>query len=195
MRKAAQDPAATYASSTDEQFALSQQQQQLSPKSVAACGAVIGEPTPPKQPRRLIKPTVKGSDTTSKPATSAEAARMRTSLDVSGPLSGTPIGTTDPHACVEKHSLPLATDATRHPFTYLGSENKRGFLTWMQARSSSGITAEQKGIRTTYAGALDGSQGVSFHTFSLTVANSYTCAWKTWEDAFVNLMFDSSWKP
>jgi len=46
----------------------------------------------------------------------------------------------------KKHSLPPASDATKHPYTNLGLENKSGFLIWIKARSSSGIIVEQKGI-------------------------------------------------
>jgi hypothetical protein len=170
MTKLAEGPAATYANSTNEQFASSEER--MCAMYIAACVAVVVELSTCKQPRRL-KLAVKGSDTTSKPDISAEGIRMHTSLvDVSGALSGTRKGTTGPHASVDKRSLPLASDATRHPFirSIFGVRKHSGCLTGCKRGPLAGSLLSRRDP--TYADALDGSQCVSCHTFSLTVIDS-----------------------
>jgi hypothetical protein len=101
--------------------------------------------------------------------------------DMSGPLCGTPEGTTT-YAQVASNSVaPAAERHNKTPIYVTGVSDVRGFLAWLRAKTNSGLSAQFKGeklmlvpqtadgFRATVAAlrSLDGSKGVSFYTFSL----------------------------
>jgi len=63
------------------------------PEGGATYAAVVAAPAAPHKPSGPLKPTAKGSDP-SEPAVSSETAPGLMSTDMSGPLSGMPVGTT-----------------------------------------------------------------------------------------------------
>jgi hypothetical protein len=74
------------------------------------------------KPSGTIKPTAKGTGTAAVPTAYKDAAPRRTSAGssgrVSGPLSGTPKGTTSTTAQVENRAPPPGNNATKPRYTY-----------------------------------------------------------------------------
>ena len=110
-------------------------------------------------------------------AISSEAANRRMSKDMSGPLSGTPIGTTSAPAA----PVPAGEQRNRTPVFITVVTDIRGFLAWLRSRCLKGITAQMKGenlmvvpvtandfrAAVSVLRSLDASKGVTFHTYSL----------------------------
>jgi hypothetical protein len=134
-----------------------------------------------QQPSVPHKSEAKGSDS-SAPAASPEAATRRMSLvNVSGPLCSMPNGTTQSAQVATNSATPAAERQNKTPIYVSGDTDTRGFLTWLRASFQSGLLAQIKpenlilvprtaeGFRATVSAlrTLEGSKGVSFHTFSL----------------------------
>ena len=68
------------------------------------------------------------------------------SQDMSGPLSGTPAGTTD-HAHVANTSAPAGQRPNKTPIFISGVSDTRGFLAWLRASCPGGLTAQLKAER------------------------------------------------
>jgi hypothetical protein len=110
-------------------------------------------------------------------AASSETANRRMSKDMSGPLSGTPVGTTSAPAA----PVPPGQRRNRTPVFITGVTDIRGFLVWLRSRCPKSLTAQMKGeslmvlpetaddFRPAVSALrpLDASKGVSFLTFSL----------------------------
>jgi hypothetical protein len=141
--------------------------------------AVVAAPVAPKKPSGPLKLTANGLDS-SEPAVSSETATRRISSDMSGPLSGAPVGTTE-NTHVANTCVPARQRPTKTPIFISRVTDTRAFLTWLRASCSSDLTAQLKaeklmvvpftadGFRATVSAlrSLDGGEGVSFHTFSL----------------------------
>jgi hypothetical protein len=150
-----------------------------SPEGGMTYAAVVAALVAPQKPSGPLKLTANGLDSF-EPAVSSETTTRRMSSDMSGPLSGTPIGTTEnthmTNTCVPAGQRPNKT----HIFIS-GVADTRTFLTWLRASCPSDLTAQLKaeklmvvpstadGFRATVSDlrSLDGGEGVSFHTFSL----------------------------
>jgi len=145
----------------------------------ATYAAVVAAPAAPHKPSGPLKPTAKGSDPT-EPAVSSETAPRRMSTDMSGALSGMPVGTTvDAH--VTNPCLPAGERPNKTPIFITGVGDTRAFLVWLRSSCPCDLTAQLKaeklmvvpstadGFRATICAlrSLDGGKGVSFHTFSL----------------------------
>jgi hypothetical protein len=99
---------------------------------------------------------------------------------VSGPLSVAPIGTTSTTAKVNM-LVPPGERRSKAPVYVSWVKNTRKFQDWIRAKSQSKLVAQVKGeilmlapeaadgFRATIAAlrSLDASEGVSFHTFSI----------------------------
>jgi hypothetical protein len=102
------------------------------------------------------------------------------SSDISGPLSGTPVGTTN-NTHVANTYVPAGKRPNKTHIFISGVTDTRAFLAWLRASCPSDLTAQLKaeklmvvpstadGFRATASAlrSLDGGEGVSFHTFSL----------------------------
>jgi hypothetical protein len=144
---------------------------------MATCHAA--ESVAPFQPSESLKPTAMGSDL-SEPAVSSETANRRMSEDKSGPLSDKPDGTT-PNAQVNNTGLSAGGCPNKTPTFIEGASDTRSFLAWLRESCSGGLTAQLKGEKLMVVPAtadgfravvsalrsLDGREGVSFHTFTL----------------------------
>ena len=133
----------------------------------------------PQQPSGPLKPTAKGSDP-SEPAISREMAQRRMSLDMSGPMSGMPVGTTV-NAQVANASLPAWERINRTPIFISGVNDTRAFLAWLRGSCPSKLTVQLKaeklvvvpGTADGFRGAVNAlralnfESGVSFHTYPL----------------------------
>jgi len=141
--------------------------------------AVVAAPAAPHKPSGPLKPTAKGSDP-SEPAVSSETAPGRMSTDMSGPLSGMPVGTSvDTH--VANPCLPAGERPNKTPIFITGVGDTRAFLAWLWSSCPCDLTAQLKAeklmivpttadrFRATVGAlrSLDGGKGVSFHIFSL----------------------------
>jgi hypothetical protein len=96
------------------------------------------------------------------------------SIDMSGPLSSIPAGTS------EAGAVPLRERPNKTPVFVTGVTDTRGFLVWLRTLCPSSLSAQMKGekvvivpgtadgFRATVSAlrSLDGSKGVTFHTFS-----------------------------
>ena len=97
------------------------------------------------------------------------------SVDMSGPLSSMPAGTT------EAGAVPAGERPNKTPVFVTGVTDTRGFLAWLRTSCPSSLSAQMKGeklmivpgtadgFRATVSAlrSLGGSKGVTFHTFSL----------------------------
>jgi hypothetical protein len=134
-----------------------------------------------QQPSGPHKSAAKGSDH-SAPATSPEAATWRMSFgDMSGSLCGMPDGAIQSAQVASDSATPAAGRQNKTPIYVSEVTDTRGFLTWLRASCQSGLSVQIKGeklmlvprtaggFRATVSAlrSLDGSKGVSFHTFSL----------------------------
>jgi hypothetical protein len=145
-------------------------------KAVVVAGRAV-----PCQESGPLKPTAKGSGT-SEPAASSEADFRHTSLgDMSGPLRGIQAGTTPDTPMETTTIIPRGERHNKTPIYVTGVTNSRGFMAWLRESCPCGLSAQMKGERLmlvpkTAHGfrptvralrSLDGSNGVSFHTFPL----------------------------
>ena len=135
--------------------------------------AVVAGRTNSQQPSGQPKPIATVSDS-SEPAASPEAANRRMSVDMSGPLSSMPAGTTEAGAVL------AGERPNKTPVFVTGVTDTRGFLAWLRTLCPSSLSAQMKGekvmivpgtadgFRATVSAlrSLDGSKGVTFHTFS-----------------------------
>ena len=147
--------------------------------AAVAASAVAAATAAPHQPSGPLKPTAKGSDL-SEPAISCEMAQRRMSLDMSGPMSGMPVGTTQ-NAQVANASLPAGERINRTPIFISGVNDTRAFLAWLRGSCPSKLTAQLKAEKLVvvpatadgFRGAvsalrsLNVESGVTFHTYSL----------------------------
>ena len=92
----------------------------------ATYAAVLAGPVATCQPSGPHKPTVMDSDP-SKPGVSIDISNRRMSQDMSGPLRGTPDGTTH-HAQVANACLPAGLRTNKTPILILGASDTRNFL-------------------------------------------------------------------
>jgi hypothetical protein len=123
-----------------------------------------------------LKPSAKGSKPF-EPAVSSDTAPGRMSNDVSGPLSGTPDGTTT-IAHVATNCVPAGQRHNKTSIFITGVTDTMGFLAWLRASCPCSLTVQLKtekltvvpatavGFRATVSTMrfLDGKEGVSFHT-------------------------------
>jgi len=169
---------ATSTGATGEQAATGGRQLGSS-EGRATYTAVVAAPSAPHKPSGQLKPTAKGLDP-SEPTVSSETAPGRMSTDMSGPLSGMPVGTTfDAH--VANPCLPAGEHPNKTPIFITGVGDTRAFLAWLRSSCPRDLTAQLKakklmvisstadGFRATVGALrpLDRRKGVSFHTFSL----------------------------
>ena len=153
---------------------------QPGPSGVGATyAAILSGSVAPLQPSGTLKPIAMGSDS-SEPGVSIETSERRMSQDMSGPLSGTPDGTTD-SAHVANACIPAGQRPNKTPIFISGVRDTRSFLACLRATCPGGLMAQLKAERlmvvpTTADGfraavnslrSLDGKEGVSFHTFTL----------------------------
>jgi hypothetical protein len=150
-----------------------------SPEGGMTCAAVVAAPVAPQKQSGPLKLIANGLDS-SEPVVSSETATRRMSSDMSGPLSGTPIGTTE-NTHLTNTSLPVGQPPNKTPIFISGVADTRAFLAWLRASCLSDLTAQLKaeklmvvpstadGFRATVSAlrSLEGGEGVSFHTFSL----------------------------
>ena len=155
--------------STATEGQVTQSSQEPQRPAYAAVAAALSQSGP-------LKPTAIESDFFDS-AASSEAANRRMSQDMSGPLSGTPAGTTSAPAA----PVPAGQRRNRTPVFITGFSDTRGFLAWLRSRCPKGLTAQIKGenlmvvpetdndfrVAVSAIRSLDMSKGVSFHTFSL----------------------------
>lgn len=133
----------------------------------------------PSPPSSLLKPTAMELDPC-KSFVSLETSNIRISQDISGPLGGTPDGSTH-HVHVAKACLIAGNGPNKKPIFIPGVSKIRIFLAWLQVSCSCGLIAHRKGekllvVPSTTDGfraavgalrSLDGKDGVSSHTFIL----------------------------
>ena len=134
-----------------------------------AYAAVAAARTIPQQPSGQPKPIATGSDSSELAA--SEAANRRMSVDMSGPLSIITAGTT------EAGAVPTGERPNKTPVFVTGVTDTRGFLAWLKTLCPSSLSAQKlmivpgnaDGFRATVGAlrSLDGSKGVTFHTFCL----------------------------
>ena len=93
--------------------------------------AVLDGPVAPFLPSGSLKPTAMDSDP-SEHAVSTETAKRCMSNDMSGPLSGTPAGTTL-NAKVATTCAPAGERPNKTPIFISGISDTRDFLVWLRA--------------------------------------------------------------
>jgi hypothetical protein len=126
---------------TSDQVASGDRQLE-SPESEMTYAAVIAEPVAPQKPNGLLKPTSSGFDS-SEPAVCSETATRRMSSDMSGPLSGTPIGTTE-NTHMANTCVPAGQGPNKTPILLSGVADNRAVLAWLSASCPSDLTAQLK---------------------------------------------------
>jgi hypothetical protein len=99
-----------------------------------AYAAVVAGRTNPQQPSGQPKPTATGSDS-SEPVSSSEAANRRIYVDMSGPLSSMPAGTT------EAGAVPAEERPTKTPVFVTGVTDTRRFLALLRTLCPSSLSA------------------------------------------------------
>jgi hypothetical protein len=146
----------------------------VSHKGGKTYAAVAAAPIAPQLPSGPLMSLAKCSDP-SELAVSSESAPRRMSDDMSGPLSGMPVGATT------TNSMPAGQRTNKTPIFITAVTDTRGFLTRLRASCPCPLTAQIKaekfmvipstadGFRATVCAlrSLDGKEGVSFHIFSL----------------------------
>ena len=172
-------PVPTIATATGEQAAPGSRQPGSSGVG-ATYAAVLSGSVAQSQPRGTVKPIAMGSDL-SEFGVSMETSERRMFQDMSGPLTGTPLGTTN-HAHVANVCLPTGQRPNKTPIFISGGSDNRAFLAWLRTSCPGGLMAQLKaerlmvvpstadGFRAAVSAlrSLDGKKGVSFHTFTLT---------------------------
>jgi hypothetical protein len=143
--------------------------------------AVVAGRAVPCQESGPLKLTAKGWGTP-EPAASPEADFRRTSLgDVSGSLNGMPAGTAPDTPMQTTTVIPAGERHNKTPIYVSGVTDTRDFLACLRESCPSGLSAQMKGERlmlvpktadgfqatVSALRSLNGSKGVSFHTFSL----------------------------
>jgi hypothetical protein len=146
-----------------------------------AYAAVVAGFAVPCQESGPLEHTANGSGTP-EPAASSDADFRHMSLgDVSGPLSGTPAGTTPDTPMETTTVVPAGERQNKTPVYVSGVTDTRGFLAWLRESCPRDLSAKMKGerlmlvlktadgFRATVSAmlSLDGSKDVSFHKFSL----------------------------
>jgi len=101
--------------------------------------AVLAGPVAPTQPSEPLKPTAMDSNP-SEPGVSMETTNSRMSSNMSGPLSGTPDGTTS-NAQVANACLPAGKGRNKTPIFISGVSDTRSFLAWLRASCPGGLMA------------------------------------------------------
>ena len=140
--------------------------------------AVLSASVAPSQPSGTLKPTAMGSDS-SESVVSMETSERGMSQDMSGPLSGTPDGTTN-NAHVANACIP-GQRPNKTPIFISGVSDTRSFLACLRASCPGGLMAQLKAeslmvvpstadrfraaVRALLS--LHGKEGVCFHTFTL----------------------------
>ena len=155
--------------------------QQPGPSGVGATyAAVLFGSVAPSQASGTLKPTAMDLES-SESGVSMETSERRMSQDMCGPLSGTPDGTTN-HAHLANTCLPARQRRNKTPIFISRLSDARNFLAWLRASCPGGLMAQLKaerlmvvpstadGFRAAVSAlrSLDGKEGVSFHTFTLT---------------------------
>ena len=162
---------------TGEQAAFGSQQP--GPSGMGATyAAVLSVCVAPSQPSGTLKPTAMDSES-SESGVSKETSERRMSQDMSGPLRGTPDGTTH-HAHVANACLPAGQRPNKAPIFISGVSDTRCFLAWLRTSCPGSLMAQLKAERLMVVPStdrfraavralqsLDGKEGVSFHTFTL----------------------------
>jgi hypothetical protein len=147
----------------------------LPDKDGPAYAAVFAGYANPQQSGGLPKPSDKGAGT-SEPAVSSGAASRRMSTDMSGPLDGMPAGTTSTDkvalACKRPNKTPIFVSGvsdTRGSRTCLRTQCPNILSALLKAEKLMIVPGTANGFRATMSAlrSLNGSKGVSFHTFSL----------------------------
>jgi hypothetical protein len=104
--------------------------------------AVVAAQVAPHKPSGPLKLTANGLDS-SESAVSSDTATRRMSSDIFGPLSGTPIGTTEnthvASTCVTAGQRPNKT-----PIFISGVADTRAFLAWLRVSCPSDLTVQLK---------------------------------------------------
>ena len=145
----------------------------------ATYAAELAGPVDPSQPNGPLKPAAMDSDPP-KLGVSMETTNTPMSSDTSGPLSGTPDGTTA-NAHVANACPPAGERPNKTPIFISGISDTCSFMAWFRASCPDGLMAQLKGeelmvVPSTADGfraaastlrSLDGKDGVSFHTFML----------------------------
>ena len=132
---------ATSTGATGEQAATGGRQLGSS-EGRATYTAVVAAPSAPHKPSGQLKPTAKGLDP-SEPTVSSETAPGRMSTDMSGPLSGMPVGTTfDAH--VANPCLPAGEHPNKTPIFITGVGDTRAFLVWLRSSCPCDLTDQLK---------------------------------------------------
>jgi hypothetical protein len=144
-----------------------------------AYAAVVAGWAVPCQERGSLKPAANVSGTP-EPAVTSEADFRNTSpRDVSGPLNGTPAGTTPDKPMESTTVVPAGERHNKTPIYVYGVTDTGGFFTWLRKSCSRVLSAQMKGERfmlvpntadgfraTIHAlQSIDGSQGASFTLF------------------------------
>src|SRR5215510_15930126 len=178
-RQATSSPSEQQCSAVTGEQAATGGRQLGSPEAGMTYAAVVAASVAPQPPSGPLKLAANGSDP-SEPAVSTESAPRRMSSDMSGPLSGMPVGaTTNTH--LASTCVPAGQRPNKTPIFITGVADTRDFLAWLRASCPSELTAQLKGeklmvvpstadgFRATVCGLhfLDEGKGVSFHTFSL----------------------------
>jgi len=116
----------------------------------------------------------------SEPVVLSNTANRRMSSDMSGPLSDMPDAATL-NAQEANTCLPAGESTNNTPIFISGFRDTRAFLAWLRASCPGGLTAQLKseklkvvqstadGFRAAVSALrfLDGTEGVSFHTYTL----------------------------
>ena len=132
-RRPASAPGADQAAPSDRQLG--------SPEGGVTYAAVAAASAAPLQPGGPLKPTAKGLVST-KPAASPEAAPGRTPNDVSGPLSGMPVGATTTSARAANTSLPAGERPNKTPIFISRVGDTRAFLAWLRSSCPCELSAQ-----------------------------------------------------
>ena len=173
----------------------------------AMYAAVLSASVAPSQPSGTLKPTAMGSDS-SETGVSMETSERRMSQDMSGPLSGTPDGTTD-HTHVATACIPAGQRPNKTPIFISGVSDTRAFLALLRAFCLGGLVAKLKAERlvvvpptadgfraaVTTLRALDGKEGVSFHTFTLPEDRCVRLPVKNLGRSCLTASYGMSWNP
>ena len=112
---------------------------QPGPSRVGVAYAAVLSAFVAPQPSGTLKPTPMGSDS-SEFGVSMETSERRMSQDMSGPVSGTPAGTTD-HAHVANTCVPAGQRPNKTPIFLSWVSDTRGFLAWLRASCPGGLMA------------------------------------------------------
>jgi len=108
----------------------------------ATYAAVLAANAAPSLPSGTLKPTAMDSEP-SESSVSTETPKRRIPNDMSGPLSGMPVGTTL-NAQVANACLPVGQRPNKTPIFISGVKDSRAFLAWLRASCPNGLMAQLK---------------------------------------------------